>query len=180
MSRARTPFGAVPISTIYGYDYPLLNNTAIESLTKHENLSDCVDYMVRSSRAFSENRIYDPYYTSPAASSLSFLPSALRLNRERSISPIRATTPFREPTPFRASSPIREPYETRSWLTTTPRSSTLTFSSSTPWNATGYYHYPRYPESYRGTASTYSPLGRRFPVRRFVPGYTSTKSSRRY
>ena len=25
MSRCRTPFGAVPISTIYGYDYPLSN-----------------------------------------------------------------------------------------------------------------------------------------------------------
>jgi hypothetical protein len=36
MSRARTPFGAVPISTIYGYDYPLLNDTAKDCFYKHE------------------------------------------------------------------------------------------------------------------------------------------------
>jgi hypothetical protein len=36
MSRARTPFGAVPISTIYGYDYPLTDDTARESFSKHE------------------------------------------------------------------------------------------------------------------------------------------------
>jgi hypothetical protein len=47
---------------------------------------------------------------------------------------------------------IRENYSLLrpSWLAETPRTTTLTFSSSTPWNATGYYHYPRYPESYRG------------------------------
>ena len=52
-------------------------------------LSDCVDYMVRSSRAFSESRLYDPYYSSPAVSSLSFMPSALMASREAS--PIRPT-----------------------------------------------------------------------------------------
>jgi len=30
MNRARTPFGAVPISTIYGYEYPLSNNTTVD------------------------------------------------------------------------------------------------------------------------------------------------------
>lgn len=45
---------------------------------------------------------------------------------------------------------VREPFETRPWIHHKPRSTTLTFSSSTPWNATGYYYYPRYPESYRG------------------------------
>jgi len=33
--------------------------------------------------------------------------------------------------------------------------------NSTPWSTTGGYYYPRYPESYRGSSSTYSPyLGR--------------------
>ena len=42
MSRARTPFGAVPISTIYGYEYPLGSKvgptveTSLTSASKHE------------------------------------------------------------------------------------------------------------------------------------------------
>lgn len=30
------------------------------------------------------------------------------------------------------------------------RTTSIGFHSSTPWNATGFYYSPRYPESYRG------------------------------
>ena len=32
-----------------------------------------------------------------------------------------------------------------------PRTSTMTFSSSSPWDSTGFYYSPRYPQSHRGT-----------------------------
>jgi len=141
MSRARTPFGAVPISTIYGFDYPLSNGIEKEASTKHEKLSDCVDYMVRSTRAFSENRLVDPYYSSPACSSLSFMPMALRSSR--------GTTPVA--TSIRA--PAREMPQ---------RTTTMSFTSTTPWDKTGFYYSPRYPQSHKGTASTYSTFSRRY------------------
>merc|ERR550539_1589171 len=37
------------------------------------------------------------------------------------------------------------------------RTTSIGFHSSTPWNATGFYYSPRYPESYRGTSSTLRP-----------------------
>merc|ERR1712121_410521 len=65
MTRARTPFGAVPISTIYGYDYPLRDYSANSSSryeTSHNTVSECSDSLVRASRAMSEIRSADPYY----------------------------------------------------------------------------------------------------------------------
>ena len=61
-------------------------------------LSECVDYMVRSSRAFSENRLSDPYYSSMSCSGLSFMPMALRVSR--SITPVRESSPLRSKNPF--------------------------------------------------------------------------------
>ncbi len=58
------------------------------------NLRDCVDTMVRKSRAYSENRITDPYYLSPHTSSLSFMPMALRSSRANTPSG-RDSSPFR-------------------------------------------------------------------------------------
>jgi len=208
MSRARTPFGAVPISTIYGYDYPLSSGINQKTISqKHENLSDCVDYMVRSTRAFSENRALDPYYTSPATASLSFMPMALRA--ARTPSPFREESPydrdlFRSVTPYRVSYREDSPYERESYrsvppppvrsvrpepevhirrapvLDTPKRNTSVSFNSTTPWNATGFYYSPRYPQSHRGTASTYNAIGRRYPVRRFVPSYVPFRYSRRY
>jgi len=102
MSRARTPFGAVPISTIYGFDYPLSNGTT-RDFSEHAKLSESVDHMVRKSRAMSENRVMDPYYSSISCSGLSFMPMALRASR--SITPIRDPTPLREPSPARYTAP---------------------------------------------------------------------------
>ena len=31
-----------------------------------------------------------------------------------------------------------------------PRNKTISFESTTPWNATGFYYTPRYPQSHRG------------------------------
>jgi len=174
MSRARTPLGAVPISTIYGYEYPLAEkNINLE----HEKLCDSVDYMIRSSRAFSENRVADPYYTSLPTSSLSFMPMALRASR--------SNTPAREASQFRDTS---VPPVTRSTARkllnevpdVAPKTATMTFSSTSPWDSTGFYYSPRYPQSHRGTASTYSSFSRRYPVRRFVPSYVPFRYSRRY
>jgi len=195
MSRARTPFGAVPISTIYGYDYPLSSGINQKTISqKHEAL--------------------DPYYTSPATASLSFMPMALRAARTpspfreespydrdliRSVSPFeferdlyRSVTPYRvsyrEDTPFERESyrsvpppPVRsvrpepEVHIRRAPVLDTPkRNTSVSFNSTTPWNATGFYYSPRYPQSHRGTASTYNAIGRRFTYptkRRFVPSY---------
>jgi len=166
MSRARTPFGAVPISTIYGYEYPLGSKvgptveTSLTSASKHEAL--------------------DPYFTSP---SLNYMPMALRI--------ARSPSPYRETTPFEASferdlsrkppvAPPRRKVETKRVEAPPTRNTTVTFESTTPWNATGFYYSPRYPQSHRGTASTYNALGRRYPVRRFVPSYVPFRYSRRY
>lgn len=184
MSRARTPLGAVPISTIYGYDYPLRNGMSVsrDILSKHEDLKDCVDYMVRSSRAFSENRMLDPYYTSSACSGLSFMPMALRSSRANS--PYRSSSPIRESSPIRSVSPIR--YDPQPIIDTpSPKTTSIGYTSTSPWNSTGFYYSPRYPQSYRGTASTYTPYSspyptRRYPVRRFVPAYVPFRFSRRY
>jgi len=176
MSRARTPFGAVPISTIYGFDYPLKTGGVEKDINvKHEHLSDAVDYLVRSTRAYSENRLADPYYSSPACSSLSFMPMALRDSRANT--PVRDS--FREstvppvsfPTARRIAQEIAEP---------PPKTTTVSYESTTPWNSTGFYYSPRYPQSHRGTASTYSQFSRRYPVRRFVPSYVPFRYSRRY
>lgn len=180
MSRARTPFGAVPISTIYGFDYPLSNGIERDN-TKHEKLSECVDYMVRSSRAFSENRLSDPYYSSMSCSGLSFMPMALRVSR--SITPVRESSPLRDTTQYRSLPPSGRG-EARRLLQevpeVAPKTKTLSFEPSTPWDSTGFYYSPRYPQSHRGTASTYSAFSRRYPVRRFVPSYVPFRYSRRF
>jgi len=170
MSRARTPFGAVPISTIYGYDYPLSSGINQKTISqKHEAL--------------------DPYYTSPATASLSFMPMALRA--ARTPSPFREESPydrdlFRSVTPYRVSYREDSPFERESYrsvppppvrsvrpepevhirrapvLDTPKRNTSVSFNSTTPWNATGFYYSPRYPQSHRGTASTYNAIGRRY------------------
>merc|ERR1711899_480403 len=181
MSRARTPLGAVPISTIYGFDYPLTNGVARDISDRHESsvqttevqttgrvqplwkkgkLTDAVDHMIRSTRAYSENRLADPYYSSDACSGLSFMPMALRDSRANT--PARGLSTLRD-TPAPA-----------------PRTATVTFNASSPWDSTGFYYSPRYPQSHRGTASTYSSYSRRYPVRRFVPSYVPFRYSRRY
>lgn len=161
MSRARTPFGAVPISTIYGYDYPLSSGINQKTISqKHEAL--------------------DPYYTSPATASLSFMPMALRA--ARTPSPFSEDTPFEResyrsvpPPPVRSVRPEPEVHIRRAPVLDTPkRNTSVSFNSTTPWNATGFYYSPRYPQSHRGTASTYNAIGRRFTYptkRRFVPSY---------
>jgi len=221
MSRARTPLGAVPISTIYGFDYPLTNGVARDISDRHESsvqttevqttgrvqplwkkgkLTDAVDHMIRSTRAYSENRLADPYYSSDACSGLSFMPMALRDSR--------ANTPARGLSTLRDTSvPPVTRTTARKLIEETPapapRTATVTFNASSPWDSTGFYYSPRYPQSHRGTASTYSSYSRRYyddynyfnpyaygnpvqsdyfryPVRRFVPSYVPFRYSRRY
>jgi len=198
MSRARTPLGSVPISTIYGFDYPISNgierdyssksilktsevNTSerVQPLWKKGTLTDSVDYMVKSSRAFSENRLADPYYSTPVSASLSFMPMALRASR--------SNTPV--PSSYREFSvPPVERSTARRYVQAVPdvapKTTSMTLSSTSPWDSTGFYYSPRYPQSHRGTASTYSSVGsrqysRRYPVRRFVPSYVPFRYSRR-
>jgi len=188
MSRCRTPFGAVPISTIYGYDYPLSNvscETEAEKhcSSKHEKLTECADYLVRSSRAFSENRLSDPYYCNTAPKSLSFTPMALRV--ARSPSPYREGSPYTnkryelfERDLFKTVTPLKN-VEVKNVPELPPRNKAVSFESTSPWNATGFYYTPRYPQSHRGTASTYNAIGRRYPVRRFVPSYVPFRYTRR-
>merc|ERR1712083_620780 len=173
MSRARTPLGSVPISTIYGFEYPISNG--IERDYNSKTLTDSVDYMVRSSRAFSENRLADPYYSAPVSASRLYEPMALRASR--------SNTPV--PSSYRdISVPPVERSTARKYVQAVPdvapKTASMTLSSSSPWDSTGFYYSPRYPQSHRGTASTYSSYSRRYPVRRFVPSYVPFRYSRRY
>ena len=36
-----------------------------------------------------------------------------------------------------------------------PRNKAVSFESTSPWNATGFYYTPRYPQSHRGKKITY-------------------------
>jgi len=203
MSRARTPFGAVPISTIYGFDYPLSNGTT-RDFSEHAKISDSVDHLITRTRAMSEMRSSDPYYSSMACSGLSYMPMALRASR--SITPIRDPTPLREPSTSRYTAPpaparSERVKEALKEVNDIPRTTTISYSSTTPWNSTGFYYSPRYPQSHRGTASTYynNAYARRYfddfnyynphaykldyfryPVRRFVPSYVPFRYSRRF
>ena len=38
-----------------------------------------------------------------------------------------------------------------------PRNKTISFESTTPWNATGFYYTPRYPQSHRGKKIFFNP-----------------------
>lgn len=174
MQRARTPFGAVPISTIYGYEYPLRDYSSSVSNTRHEtsqhtNLSEMADYMVQTSRALSESRILDPYNLRSNVDSLSFRPAALEEAHRMS----RESTPvyYRDASPTRfASIPPAAESNYR----------TISYNGTSPWNSTGFAYTPRYPQSYRGTASTSVPYARRYPARRFVPSYVPIRYTRRY
>ena len=75
------------------YFQELLTEIRVNFALLCRKLSDSVDYMVRRTRAMSENRFADPYYQSLSCSGLSFMPMALRASR--------ANTPIREPTPLR-------------------------------------------------------------------------------
>merc|ERR1711956_95339 len=119
MSRARTPLGSVPISTIYGFDYPISNGIERDYSTK--TLTDSVPPVERST----------------ARKYVQAVPEVA------------------------------------------PKTSSMTLSSTSPWDSTGFYYSPRYPQSHRGTASTYSSYSRRYPVRRFVPSYVPFRYSRR-
>lgn len=177
MSRARTPLGSVPISTIYGFEYPISNGYERDYSSK--TLTDSVDYMVRSSRAFSENRLADPYYSAntysaPVSASRQYEPMALRASRSNTPVPLS----YRD-----VSVPPVERSTARKYLQAVPdvapKTASMTLSSSSPWDSTGFYYSPRYPQSHRGTASTYSSYSRRYPVRRFVPSYVPFRYSRR-
>jgi len=195
MSRARTPLGSVPISTIYGFDYPISNG--IERDYNSKTLTDSVDYMVKSSRAFSENRLADPYYSAPVSTSRQYEPMALRASRSNTPVPLS----YRE-----FSVPPVERSTARKYVQAVPevapKTTSMTLSSTSPWDSTGFYYSPRYPQSHRGTASTYSSYSRRYfddfnyfnpyaygnpvrsdyfryPVRRFVPSYVPFRYSRR-
>ncbi|CAB4062520.1 unnamed protein product [Lepeophtheirus salmonis] len=62
MERARTPMGSVPISTIWGYDYPL-SDAYYNSVTRNvDDFKESVDSIMRRSRALSESRVTD-YHT---------------------------------------------------------------------------------------------------------------------
>lgn len=193
MQRARTPFGAVPISTIYGYEYPLRDLTSTSSsshqheTSHHTNLSECADYMVQTSRALSESRALDPYHLRSNVGSLSFLPSALeeahRLSRESTPTFYRAGTPIRSfaNAPSLASSNTTSGFRYGSTPPAAETSNrTISYGGTTPWNSTGFHYSPRYPQSYRGTASTSVPYARRYPARRFVPSYVPIRYTRRY
>lgn len=185
MQRARTPFGAVPISTIYGYEYPLKDySTSSSSSRQHEtshhtNISDCADYMVQTSRAMSESRMLDPYSLRSNVATRSFLPSALeeahRMSRESTPVYYKEGTPTREPRGYRYASipPLPSSSNEHDYRT-------ISYAGTSPWNSTGFAYTPRYPQSYRGTASTSVPYSRRYPARRFVPSYVPIRYTRRY
>jgi len=185
MQRARTPFGAVPISTIYGYDYPLKDSSALSTTRQAEtsqytNISENADYMLQTSRELSQSRdsgrLIDPYNLRSNVGSLSFLPSALETAHRMS----RESTPvyYRDGSP--TLSALRYSSLPPPLSVAESSQKTVSYSGTSPWNSTGFAYTPRYPQSYRGTASTSVPYARRYPARRFVPSYVPIRYSRRY
>jgi len=147
----------------------------------NDHLGESVSHLVRTSRAYSECRMMgsDPIYQTipPSTAGLSFMPHALREARSQSpFDHMRATTPLRVATTIPpASRYIPEPESTLDHQ----RSTTIAYGGNTPWSSTGFYYTPRYPQSYRGTASTTVPFSRRYPVRRFIPSYVPVRYTRK-
>jgi len=192
LSRSRTPFGEVPISCVYGFDYPfassantlLLQDEDIEKrLRNHESLRASVDNLLRTPMLDEDPLTWRDWDNTvggywPRLRESTPVRSTIRA---RSLSPVRSVPIFAEasrrsasPPPFSAASSSLPPP-----LAATPRQSyyrnahynsgmkklrefggpspalrttSIGFHSSTPWNATGFYYSPRYPESYRGRA----------------------------
>jgi len=190
MQRSRTPFGAVPISTIYGYEYPLANDSEVKFSKDskkeiHSEYNSSWDYSTRSARAMSEVPMgylstTSDIWGSPTAN-LYYMPTALRDARSRSASPFEWV-----------SSPITRVEFPRLSPAPEVRSTTTAYSGTTPWNSTGFYYSPRYPQAYRGTAATTVPYARRYmskfdlyypekyPAKRFIPSYVPLRYGRRY
>jgi hypothetical protein len=130
LTRGRTPFGEVPISCVYGFDYPWADETANFDqefdmrLRKHGSLKESVDNLVRTSRGMSENRLLDDSFlyagTGLDNSYGGYWPmlregTPIRSTlRARSLSPIR-NVPITIGRPTRARSPPLPP------LAATPR-----------------------------------------------------------
>ncbi|TRY80400.1 hypothetical protein TCAL_04713 [Tigriopus californicus] len=70
----------------------------------------------------------------------------------------REYTPYRT---FRSTPPTSASRAaTPNYRASTPpnmRTTSISYGSTSPWNATGFYYSPRYPEAYRGTSSSVSP-----------------------
>jgi len=120
----------------------ILNRSRAQT-TVRDSLIDDIVHQNRVSRAMSEIRDRD--YASDAYSSMRRAQSEIR----EPMSWYNTDLPVKH----RATSEVPQDPHYRYLSIGTP--------NSTPWSTTGGYYYPRYPESYRGTASTYSPyLGR--------------------
>merc|ERR1719206_549765 len=145
----------------------------------HNEYSSSWDYS-RSARAMSAEPLTTSDVWAPV-SNLYYVPTALR--EARSISPFEWVS-SRSPI-TRVEFPSYSPPVDQ-------RSTTIAYSGNSPWNSTGFYYSPRYPQAYRGTAATTTPYARRYmekfdlfnwemyPARRFVPSYVPVKYGRRY
>lgn len=195
-SRSRTPFGEVPISCVYGFDYPLANsaNSLQETwrgedmerrLRNHESLRGSVDNLMRTGlgddpwldwdnsvggywprlrdstpirstvRARSASPVrHVPIFSEAARRSVS--PPPTRMNSSSLLPPLAATPrqSYYRDAPYNLGVQKLREFGGRA---TPLRTTSIGFHSSTPWNATGFYYSPRYPESYRGTSSTLRP-----------------------
>merc|ERR1719192_171680 len=139
-----------------------------EEIHNDYSYSSSWDYS-RSARAMSECPLGVTSDSWAPVTNMYYVPSALR--EARSQSPFEwvssRITPPREVPSFREV-PLSD-----------QRSTTIAYGGSSPWNSTGFYYSPRYPQAYRGTAST-TPYARRYPAKRFVPSYVPLKYGRRY
>lgn len=74
--------------------------------------------------------------------------------------PLSSLAPLTGQTLYRTR-PTTAPYDAVPNYRATPmretRNTSIGYNATSPWNATGFYYSPRYPESYRGTASTKTP-----------------------
>merc|ERR1712098_419134 len=152
-----------------GYHIPQI----VKNITMiHSEYNSSWDYS-RSARAMSEVPLgymstTSDIWGSPTAN-LYYMPTALRDARSRSASPFEWV-----------SSPITRVEFPRLSPAPEVRSTTTANSGTTPWNSTGFYYSPRYPQAYRGTAATTVPYARRYPAKRFIPSYVPLRYGRRY
>eukprot|EP00095_Tigriopus_kingsejongensis_P002061 maker-scaffold177_size283923-snap-gene-0.11 protein:Tk02061 transcript:maker-scaffold177_size283923-snap-gene-0.11-mRNA-1 annotation:"hypothetical protein PFL1_03712" len=146
MARSRTPYGDVPLTSVYMQRYPLKYTSYFDYLyddyasNLYRPLSSYVNDLVRNSRAMSESRVWDPYYD--YCSDLCYGGGAMARARARSLSPMRTI-----------SSLDAQNYRS-SYRASTPVETTVTTSSSYRENSPHYslrWDDPPRTYTYRGT-----------------------------
>merc|ERR1712198_546211 len=116
----------------------IITHLLVKETMIHSEYSHSWDYS-RSARALSECPLTTTSDVWAPVSNLYYVPTALREARGRSMSPFEWVS---------SQSPITR-VEFPSYPPAEQRSTTISYGGNSPWNSTGFYYSPRYPQAYR-------------------------------